>query len=68
VAGPAFGWIASAAQFAYLVLFSYSFFFDGLTGVTITIGAIATLALLMMFTAKVNWTAKFSGAPALPGV
>ncbi|QIF05613.1 inner membrane CreD family protein [Roseimicrobium sp. ORNL1] len=47
--------VAVPAQFAYMVLFSYSFFFDGMTGITITIGAIFTLALLMKFTAKVNW-------------
>ena len=66
VAGAAFAWIAAAAQFAYLVLFSYSFFFEGLTGLTITVGAIMTLALLMTLTAKVNWAAKFSSAPAIP--
>ena len=65
-AGAAFAWIAVAAQFAYLVLFSYSFFFEGLTGLTITVGAIVTLALLMTLTARVNWAAKFSGAPAIP--
>lgn len=55
----AFTRIAAIAQFAYMVLFSYSFFFDGLTGLTITIGAIATLALLMVTTARVNWGEKF---------
>jgi hypothetical protein len=65
-AGPAFAGIAAAAQFAYLVLFSYSFFFEGLTGLTITVGAIITLALLMALTAKVNWAAKLSGLPAAP--
>ena len=50
--GRAFARIAAIAQFAYMVLFSYSFFFDGLTGLTITIGAIATLALLMVTTAR----------------
>tara|TARA_R110002096_G_scaffold77495_1_gene182451 strand:+ start:215 stop:1468 length:1254 start_codon:yes stop_codon:yes gene_type:complete len=55
VAGAGFAKIAAAAQFAYMVLFSYSFFFDGLTGITITIGAIITLALLMGFTAKTDW-------------
>jgi len=39
--------IGAIAQFAYMILFSYSFFFEGLTGLTITIGAIVTLALLM---------------------
>ena len=54
-----FARIAAIAQFAYMVLFSYSFFFDGLTGLTITIGAIVTLALLMATTARVNWAEKF---------
>jgi hypothetical protein len=64
VAGATFGWIAVAAQFAYLVLFSYSFFFEGLTGLTITVGSIMTLALLMTLTAKVNWAAKFTAGYA----
>jgi hypothetical protein len=59
-----FARIAALAQFAYMVLFSYSFFFDGLTGLTITIGAILTLALLMASTAKVNWAVKFGHARA----
>jgi hypothetical protein len=59
--------VALPAQTAYMVLFSYSFFFDGLTGLTITIGAIATLALLMIATARVNWAEKFSAPkPVLP--
>lgn len=69
----AFGWrfarIAAVAQFAYMVLFSYTFFFDGLTGLSITIGAIITLAVLMGATAKVNWTSKFAkGPPPMPSV
>ncbi|MBK1854552.1 inner membrane CreD family protein [Verrucomicrobiaceae bacterium 5K15] len=55
--------IALPAQFAYLVLFSYSFFFDGLSGLTITIGAIATLALLMIYTAKIDWADIFATKP-----
>lgn len=61
-AGASFARVAAAAQFAYMVLFSYSFFFDGLTGLTIAIGAIVTLALLMALTAKVNWAAKFAAS------
>ncbi len=53
------GWrltrIALPAQIAYMVLFSYSFFFDGLSGLTITVGAIVTLAVLMVATAKIDW-------------
>lgn len=68
--GPRFARVAAAAQFGYMILFSYSFFFDGLTGLTITLGAITTLAILMITTAKVNWAEKFSRnslPPALPG-
>jgi hypothetical protein len=52
--------ISIFAQFAYMVLFSASFFFDGLTGITITIGAIITLALLMAMTARTNWQEVFA--------
>jgi len=58
--GARFARFAAASQFAYMVLFSYSFFFDGLTGLTITVGAIITLGILMVTTAKVNWGEKFS--------
>ena len=51
--GKSLARVALLAQFAYMVLFSASFFFDGLTGITITIGAIVTLAILMMVTARV---------------
>jgi inner membrane protein involved in colicin E2 resistance len=65
VAGRRFGILAAVAQFTYMVLFSYSFFFEGLTGLTITIGAIATLAVLMITTARINWSSKFDASPAL---
>ena len=51
--------VALPAQLAYLVLFSASFFFDGLTGITLTICGVATLALLMGLTAKVEWQLRF---------
>lgn len=50
--------VAVAAQSAYMVLFSYSFFFKGLTGLTLTIGGVVTLGVLMALTAKVNWSEK----------
>ena len=55
VVGRALSRPAVIAQLAYMVAFSYSFFFDGFTGLTLTLTAVATLALLMMATAKVNW-------------
>ena len=53
--------IALPAQFAYLVLFSASFFFKGLTGLTLTLGGISTLAMLMALTAKVDWSERLGG-------
>ena len=47
------------AQFCYLILFSYSFFFKGLTGLTVTIGSIITLAVLMYLTRKIDWNQTF---------
>jgi hypothetical protein len=51
------------AQLLFLVLFSYAFFFEGYTGLVITIGAIITLAVLMQVTARVNWADVFGGKP-----
>jgi hypothetical protein len=56
-----------AAQGVFLVLFSYAFFFEGFTGLTITIGAIITLFVLMQMTAHVAWDEIFSGAGAKLG-
>lgn len=66
--GRRFAKLGAIAQFAYMILFSYSFFFEGLTGLTITIGAIVTLALLMAATARVNWAEKFSSKNPLHGM
>lgn len=52
---------AGTAQLVYLVLFSYAFFFKGLTGLAITIGAVVTLFVLMQATARVEWNAVFAG-------
>jgi hypothetical protein len=60
VGGNALFKVALPAQIAYLVLFSASFFFDGLTGITLTICGVATLAWLMFLTAKVDWRTQFS--------
>jgi len=44
----------------YLVLFSYAFFFEGFTGLAITIGAILTLFVVMQMTGRIQWTEKFT--------
>jgi hypothetical protein len=51
---------AGLAQFIYLVLFSYAFFFEGFTGLAITIGAILTLFVVMQVTGRIRWTEKFT--------
>lgn len=52
-------WPAAGAQTVYLVAFSYAFFFEGLTGLAVTIGAVVTLFVLMQTTARVNWVDVF---------
>jgi inner membrane protein involved in colicin E2 resistance len=54
---------AGLAQFVYLVLFSYAFFFDGYTGLAISIGAITTLFVVMQITGRVQWAQKFAIRP-----
>jgi len=61
VVGPKFAFVeAGLAQFIYLVLFSYAFFFKGFTGLAITIGAIVTLFVVMQMTARIKWSDKFA--------
>jgi len=55
---------AGLAQLVYLVLFSYAFFFEGYAGLTITLGAVATLFVLMQTTARVDWGEMFERGPA----
>jgi inner membrane protein involved in colicin E2 resistance len=67
VAGMRFAAIeAGGAQMIYLVLFSYAFFFEGFTGLAITIGAILTLFVVMQITGRIRWSEQFARKPA-PG-
>jgi hypothetical protein len=59
---------AAVAQFVYLVLFSYAFFFEGYTGLTVTIGAVLTLFVLMQITARVDWGEVFARPGATPSI
>ena len=62
VVGPRFAFREAAlAQFTYLVLFSYAFFFTGFTGLAITIGSILTLFVAMQLTGRVRWSTVFAG-------
>jgi inner membrane protein involved in colicin E2 resistance len=51
---------AGLAQFIYLVVFSYAFFFEGFTGLAVTIGAILTLFVVMQMTGRIQWAEKFA--------
>jgi hypothetical protein len=51
---------AGLAQLVFLVLFSYAFFFEGYTGLTVTVGAVVTLFVLMQLTARVDWGSVFA--------
>ncbi len=51
--------IAPLTQLIYLVVFSFSFFFDGMTGLIVTICAVLTLFALMQITAKIQWDSVF---------
>ena len=49
----------AAAQLIYLIGFSYAFFFEGFTGLAVTIGSIITLFVVMQSTARIDWTRQF---------
>lgn len=55
---------AGGAQLLYLILFSYAFFFKGLTGLAITIGSVLTLFIVMQTTGRIRWSDKFGGSQA----
>ena len=52
-----------AAQLIYLVLFSATFFWQGFTGLAITVGAVLTLFVMMQVTGRVEW-GRASQAPS----
>ncbi len=65
VAGIKFALVETGiSQFVYLILFSYAFFLEGYTGLSITIVCILTLFAVMMFTGKTDWDKIFAAPPA----
>jgi hypothetical protein len=54
---------AGVAQVVFLVLFGYAFFFEGYTGLTVTVGAVITLFVLMQMTGRVKWDEPLPGLP-----
>jgi inner membrane protein involved in colicin E2 resistance len=55
--------VAIGGQLFFLVLFSYSFFLKGITGLTVAIGSVVTLGVLMKVTAHVDWNEVFKKRP-----
>ena len=44
------------SQFVYLVLFSYTFFFEKYTGLAVTILSVLTLFVVMQVTGRIDWS------------
>ncbi len=68
VTGPRFALLeAGIAQAVYLVGFALAHFFDGFTGLTVTVLGIGTLFALMQLTGRIQWAEVFrSGATTRP--
>ena len=61
VVGPRFALMEiGLSQLIYLVFFSYTFFLEGYTGLTVTICCILTLFVVMQFTGRIDWNTIFS--------
>lgn len=62
VVGAKFAFLqVGLSQFVYLVVFSYTFFFEAYTGLAITALCILTLFVVMQYTARVDWGMAFRG-------
>ena len=57
---------AGTAQLIYLVLFSYAFFWQGFTGLSITLIAVLTLFVVMQATGKIRWSERFAPRSRTP--
>jgi hypothetical protein len=65
VVSASFAWREAAfAQAVYLIGFALAHFWEGFTGLTVTVLAIATLFVLMQLTGRVRWSQVLGGAPA----
>ncbi len=51
---------AGLSQLVYLVMFSYAHFYEGFTGLIVTIGSILTLFCLMQLTGRMKWSGVFA--------
>jgi hypothetical protein len=53
----------AVSQIVFLVLFSFTFFFEGLTGLAVAIGSVLTLGYFMVRTGRVDWERVFARQP-----
>jgi hypothetical protein len=69
VVSPRFAFVeAAAAQLVYLIGFSLAHFWEGFTGLAVTILSILTLFLLMQLTGRIRWGAATPLTPSDPAV
>ena len=67
VVSPRFALLhAGTAQLVYLVGFSLAHFWEGYTGLTVTVLSVGTLFLLMQLTGRLDWDAVFARSRPLP--
>jgi inner membrane protein involved in colicin E2 resistance len=59
-------WKVGLPQLLYLVLFSFTFFFEGMTGLSISIGAVLTLFVIMQLTGRLDWDEVWSATGGAP--
>ena len=57
---------AGIAQLVYLIGFSLAHFWDGFTGLTVTVLSVATVFLLMQLTGRIRWSEVLARRPAPP--
>ena len=69
VVSPRFAFVeAASAQLVYLVGFAVAHFWDGFTGLTVTVLSILTLFILMQMTGRLRWSEVLSRASQDPPV
>lgn len=67
VVGRRFAFLeVGVSQFVYLVLFSYTFFLEGFSGLAATVLCIATLFIVMQLTGRMDWGALLGESAAGP--
>lgn len=68
VVGRRFAFLeVGVSQFVYLVLFSYTFFLEGFTGLAVTALCVVTLFIVMQLTGRVKWDEVFQKGLAASG-